>query len=43
VLDPLNGIPVIPFYNDKSDRELLALGEYLAEMSQDEDVRKRNS
>lgn len=37
-----NGIPIIPFYNDKEDRELLHLIQYLKWVVDSEDVREQN-
>jgi len=34
-----NGVPIVPFYNDKSDEELLALIEFLIPLAQVDDVR----
>ncbi|KAL4491319.1 hypothetical protein ABPG72_021705 [Tetrahymena utriculariae] len=35
----LNGIPIIPFYDDKRDQELLELSNYLKHLAQVDDVR----
>lgn len=35
---PNNGVPIIPFYDDKTDRELLELEEYLKKLIGQEDV-----
>ena len=37
-----NGIPIIPFYNDKNDKELLHLVQYLKCVIDSEDVREQN-
>jgi len=37
-----NGIPIIPFYNDKTDKELLHLMQYLKWVIDSEDVREQN-
>jgi CTD small phosphatase-like protein 2 len=37
-----NGIPIIPFYNDKNDKELLHLIQYLNWVIDSEDVREQN-
>lgn len=37
-----NGVPIIPFYNNKDDRELLFLAEYLNMVKGCEDVRDLN-
>lgn len=37
-----NGIPIIPFYNDKNDKELLHLIQYLKWVIDSEDVRDQN-
>uniref|UniRef100_A0A7S3FTU1 FCP1 homology domain-containing protein n=1 Tax=Strombidium rassoulzadegani TaxID=1082188 RepID=A0A7S3FTU1_9SPIT len=37
-----NGIPIIPFYNDKSDEEMLHLVYYLNQLATVEDVREQN-
>jgi CTD small phosphatase-like protein 2 len=34
-----NGVPIIPFYDDKSDRELIYLMEFLKNLATVEDVR----
>lgn len=34
-----NGVPIIPFYKDKSDTELQELSEFLVDLKDDEDVR----
>ena len=34
-----NGIPIIPYYDDKNDKELLYLAEFLKKLSLVEDVR----
>ena len=35
-----NGIPIIPFYNQKADRELLNLHDFLVGLGEVRDVRK---
>jgi CTD small phosphatase-like protein 2 len=37
-----NGIPIIPFYDDKEDDELLHLFSYLEVVSESEDIRVKN-
>ena len=37
-----NGIPIIPFYNNRDDAELLLLQEYLNMLKTVEDVREAN-
>lgn len=37
-----NGIPIIPFYNDKKDKELLHLMQYLKWVVDSDDVREQN-
>lgn len=37
-----NGIPIIPYYENKADRELEALGDYLKGMIGVKDVREYN-
>lgn len=37
-----NGIPIIPYYENKADRELEALGDYLKGMIGAKDVREYN-
>ena len=37
-----NGIPIIPFYNDKEDKELLHLIQYLKWVVDSDDVREQN-
>lgn len=37
-----NGVPIIPFYKDKADKELLHLTQYLSCVLQAEDVRDQN-
>ena len=37
-----NGIPIIPFYNNQEDEELLHLINYLNTLSCFEDMRKQN-
>ena len=37
-----NGIPIIPFYNDRNDKELLHLIQYLKWVIDSEDVREQN-
>lgn len=41
-VQPENGIPIIPFYDNNKDRELVALIGYLRELMQEPDVRVRN-
>lgn len=38
-----NGIPVLPFYNNKNDNELLHLKDYLMELCNSEDIQASNS
>ena len=38
-----NGIPILPYYDFKADRELLYLKDYLIELSQAENIREMNS
>lgn len=38
-----NGIPILPFYDFKADRELLYLKDYLIELAQAENIREMNS
>ncbi len=35
-----NGIPILPFYKDKNDKELLKLRDYLMSLKHVDDVRK---
>lgn len=37
-----NGIPILPFYDNKNDNELLILANYLKELSNAEDIRITN-
>ena len=37
-----NGIPILPFYDFKADKELIHLKEYLIEMARAEDIREVN-
>jgi CTD small phosphatase-like protein 2 len=37
-----NGIPILPFYDDKNDEEMLHLVYYLKCLSQFDDVREQN-
>ena len=37
-----NGIPIIPYYSDKQDEEMLHLVYYLSCLNQTEDVRIQN-
>ena len=37
-----NGIPIVPFYNDKSDNELRAMVPYLKSLAKASDVREFN-
>ena len=37
-----NGIPILPFYDDKEDEEMLHLVYYLKCLSQFEDIREQN-
>ena len=37
-----NGIPIIPFYNDKADEEMLHLVYYLKCLADVDDVREQN-
>ena len=37
-----NGIPILPFYDFKADRELLHLKDYLIELAQTENIRDMN-
>jgi len=37
-----NGIPIVPFYDDKNDEELLHLMYYLDQVVEAEDVRDHN-
>jgi CTD small phosphatase-like protein 2 len=37
-----NGIPIVPFYDNRQDRELIALEKYLKAMVGIEDVREYN-
>jgi len=37
-----NGIPILPFYNDKNDQELLRLTEYLIGLKECQDIRRKN-
>ena len=38
-----NGIPILPFYNNKSDNEMKVLEDYLISISKKEDLRVENS
>ena len=38
-----NGIPILPYYDFKADRELLSLKDYLIELAQAENIREMNS
>lgn len=42
ILQPENGIPIVPFYSNSSDSELLLLKKYLQGLSQSPDVRDTN-
>jgi CTD small phosphatase-like protein 2 len=37
-----NGIPILPFYDDKNDEEMLHLVYYLKCLSQFQDIREQN-
>ena len=37
-----NGIPIIPFYDDKNDEEMLHLMSYLESLAQSDDIRVQN-
>ena len=37
-----NGVPIIPFYDDKNDKELMHLIVYLQQILELEDVREQN-
>ncbi len=37
-----NGIPILSFYDDKNDRELINLSEYLLDINKDKDFRQSN-
>jgi CTD small phosphatase-like protein 2 len=41
-VQPENGIPIIPFYDNNKDRELVTLLSYLRELLQQQDVRAMN-
>eukprot|EP01017_Pseudomicrothorax_dubius_P033854 TRINITY_DN4581_c0_g2_i4.p1 TRINITY_DN4581_c0_g2~~TRINITY_DN4581_c0_g2_i4.p1 ORF type:complete len:566 (+),score=66.57 TRINITY_DN4581_c0_g2_i4:92-1789(+) len=41
-LQPENGIPILPYYNNKGDCEFIALGEFLRNLASAEDVREVN-
>ena len=36
-----NGVPIIPFFRDKKDRQLDRLGDYLVRLARSQDVRER--
>lgn len=38
-----NGIPILPFYDFKADRELIYLTDYLKTISEVEDIRESNT
>lgn len=38
-----NGIPILPYYNNKKDREMICLKDYLMNLSNTKDFRKSNS
>lgn len=37
-----NGIPIIPYYDDKQDEEMLHLMQYLISLAQGNDIREQN-
>ena len=37
-----NGVPILPFYNDKNDQELVKLKDYLINLKDCPDIRKKN-
>ena len=37
-----NGIPILPYYHEKDDDELLKIADYLIALKDDEDVRMQN-
>lgn len=37
-----NGIPIIPYYDDKQDEEMLHLMQYLISLAQGKDIREQN-
>jgi len=38
-----NGVPIIPFFNDPSDQELIYLAQYVLSLAHADDVRDQNA
>lgn len=38
-----NGVPIIPYYNDPTDQELVYLAQYVLSLAQADDVREQNA
>ena len=38
-----NGVPIIPYFNDPNDQELVYLAQYVLSLSLEDDVREQNN